>query len=114
MRVFNPHKIPSQMYLMLMHCWLFPDKLENLKAELPSYVAKADDISSELAGLEFWKLNATDFPLWSSAEKILAIQLFSAAAKRVFSLLNLGFSDLQENSLKDYIIEASIMLRYNH
>jgi len=90
------------------------NELENLKAELPSYVAKADDISSELAALEFWKLNATDFPLWSSAvKKILAIQPSSAAAERVFSLLNSGFGELQGNSLKDYI-EASIMLRYNH
>ena len=103
---------------MLMHCRLFPSlrmmNLKTWKAELPSYVAKADDISSELAALEFWKLNATDLPLWSSAvKKILAIQPSSAAAERAFSLLNLGFGDLQGYSLKDYI-EVSIMLRYNH
>ena len=46
-------------------------------------------------------------------KKILVIQPSSAAAERVFSLLNFGFVDLQENSLKDYT-EASIMLRYNH
>ena len=42
-----------------------------------------------------------------------AIQTSSAAAERVFSLLNSGFGNLQGNSLK-YYIEASIMLRYNH
>ena len=90
------------------------DELENLKAELPSYVAKADGISDELAALEWWKLNATDLPLWSNAvKKVLTIQPSSAAAERVFSLLNSGFGDLQGNSLKDYM-EASIMLRYNH
>ena len=119
-RVFNPHKIPvlkpdvSHVNALQVVPFFKDDELENLKAELPSYVAKADDISSELAALEFWKLNATDFPLWSSAvKKILAIQPSSAAAERVFSLLNSGFGDLQGNSLKDYI-EASIMLRYNH
>jgi len=57
-RVFNPHKIPM----------LKPDvshvnalqvvpffKDDEQKAELSSYVAKADDISSELAAFEFWK-----------------------------------------------------------
>ena len=90
------------------------EELEKLKAELPSYLAKTDDISDDLDPLEWWKLNATVLPYWSNAvKKILVIQPSSAAAERVFSLLNSGFGDLQENSLKDYI-EASIMLRYNH
>ena len=63
---------------------------------------------------KWWKLNATALLYWSNAvKKVLAIQPSSAAAERVFSLLNSGFGDLQGNSLKDYI-EASIMLRYNH
>ena len=52
-------------------------------------------------------------PHWSNVvKKVLAIQPSSAAAERISSLLNSGFSDQQENSLKDYI-EASIALRYN-
>ena len=119
-RVFNPHKIvmlkPDVSHVNALQVVPFfkDDELENLKAELPSYVAKADGISDELAALEWWKLNATDLPLWSNAvKKVLTIQPSSAAAERVFSLLNSGFGDLQGNSLKDYM-EASIMLRYNH
>lgn len=53
-------------------------------------------------------------PCWSNAvKKVLTIQPSSAAAERVFSLLNSGFGDLQENLLKDYI-ETLVMLRYNH
>jgi len=36
----------------------------------------------------------------------------SAIVRLVFSLLNSGFGDQQEQSLQDYI-EASVMLRYN-
>ena len=80
-RVFNLHNIPmlkpdvSHVNALQVVPFFKDDELENLKAELPSYVAKADDIGSELAALEIWKLNATDLPLWSSAvKKILAIQ----------------------------------------
>jgi len=41
------------------------------------------------------------------------MQPSTAAAERVFSLLNSNaFGDLQENSLRDYI-EASVMFRFN-
>ena len=119
-RVFNPQKVamlkPDVSHVNALQIIPFfrDDELEKLKAELPSYLAKADDISDELDPLEWWKLNATALPYWSNAvKKVLAIQPSSAAAERVFSLLNSGFGNLQGNSLKDYI-EASIMLRYNH
>ena len=71
-------------------------------------------LTGEEIAHELVQVVSTDLPLWSSAaKKILAIQPFSAAAERVFSLLNSGFGDLQGNSLKD-LIEASIMLRYNY
>ena len=91
------------------------DKLEKLKAELPSYLAKADDISDELDPLEWWKLNATALPYWSNAVKKVFghFNLPQLLQRECFSLLNSGFGNLQGNSLKDYI-EASIMLRYNH
>ena len=80
------------------------EELEKLKAEFPSYLAKADDISDYLDSLEWWKLNASVLPHWSNAaKKVLAIQPSLAVVERVFSLLNSGFSDLQENSLKDYV-----------
>ena len=119
-RIFNPHKIamlkPDVSHVNALQIVPFfkKDELEKLKAELPSYVAKADGVSDELDALEWWKLNAVALPCWSKAvKKVLTIQPSSAAAERVFSLLNSGFGDLQENSLKDYM-EASVMLRYNH
>ena len=107
-RVFNPQKV-AMLKLDVSHVnalqiipFLKDDELEKLKAELPSYLAKADDISDELDPLEWWKLNATALPYWSNAvKKVLAIQPSSAAAERVFSLLNSGFGNLQGNSLKD-------------
>jgi len=47
------------------------------------------------------------------SKKILLVQPSSAAVERVFSLLNSGFVDQQEQSLQNYI-EASVMLRYNN
>ena len=117
-RIFNPQKVamlkPDVSHVNALQIIPFKnEELEKLKAELPSYLAKVDDISDDLDPLEWWKLNASVLPHWSNdVKKVLAIQPSSAAAGRVFSLLNSGFSDLQENSLKDYI-EASIMLRYN-
>ena len=118
-RIFNPQKVamlkPDVSHINALQIIPFfkNEELEKLKAELPSYLAKVDDISDDFDPLEWWKLNASVLPHWSNAvKKVLAIQPSSAAAEGVFSLLNSGFSDLQENSLKDYI-EASIMLRYN-
>ena len=119
-QVFNPHKLAtlkpdiSHVNSLRVIPAFGDSELERLKAELPTYIAKADGISSDLSALEWWKLNSTDLPSWSNGvKKVLAIQPSSAAAERVFSLLNTGFGDLQENSLRDYI-EASVMLRFNH
>jgi len=119
-RIFNPHTIAilkpdvSHVNSLKVVPFFSNDELERLKTELPSYVAKTDGISDTLDVLEFWKRNAVTLPFWSNAvKKVLAVQPSSAAAERVFSLLNSGFGDLQGNSLKDYI-EASVMLRYNH
>ena len=43
--------------------------------------------------------------------KFLILKPSSAAAKRVFSLLNFGFETQQEQTLQDYI-QVSVMLRY--
>jgi len=119
-RIFNPQKVAmlkpdvSHENALQIIPFFKNEELEKLKAELPSYLARTDDISDNLDPLEWWKLNATVLPDWSSVvKKILVIQPSSAAAERMFSLLNTGFGDLQESSLKDFI-EASIMLRYTH
>ena len=45
-------------------------------------------------------------------KRVLLCQPSSAAAERVFSLLNNSFSDRKSHSLEDYI-EISVMLQYN-
>ena len=44
--------------------------------------------------------------------KVLLVQPSSAAAERVFSLLNASLNDLQDHALLDYL-QASVMLQYN-
>ena len=61
----------------------------------------------------WWKRNEKVLPNWSSTCKsVLLVQLLSATAERVFSILSNSFTDRQEHSLKDYI-ETSVMLQYN-
>ena len=89
------------------------DAITGLKAELPTYLAKAANTSPSFCPLEWWKANASDLPCWSAASgKVLLAQPSSAASERVFSLLKASFGEQQDNSLQDYI-EASLMLQYN-
>ena len=121
-RLFSPYKAYTmkpddkmvdslQVFPFLIH--LIP----LLKSEMPLYIAKTADVSKEMDDadpLEWWKLNASELPYWSSAaRKVLVLQPSSAAAERVFSLLKASFSDQQDSSLQDYI-EASLMLQYNN
>ena len=87
--------------------------VDELKAEMPLYMAKASDVSAEIDKLQWWQIHEKDLPKWSSVcKQVLLIQPSSAAAERVFSLLTNSFNDRQNRSLEDYI-EASIMLQYN-
>ena len=90
-----------------------PTIIADLKKELPVYLAKADSVSPTINVLGWWKQNEHALPNWSSAaRKTMLIQPSSAAAERVFSLLNNSFSTKQYNSLEDYI-ECSLLLQYN-
>ena len=87
--------------------------LEGLKAELPLYLSKAEGVSTEMMKLQWWQSHQEELPRWSNAcKQVLLIQPSSAAAERVFSLLNNSFNERQNSSLEDYI-ETSIMLQYN-
>ena len=88
-----------------------PTTIANQKNELPSYLAKAADVSPSIELLSWWKqYYKEDLPSWCSClKKVLLIQPSSAAAERVFSLLNNFFSNRQHNSLEDYV-EASLLL----
>ena len=88
-------------------------EIEDLKKELPDYLARAADVSEEFDPLDWWKRNSSTLPHWSAcAKKILLIQPSSAAAERVFSLLKASFGDQQESCLQDYV-QTSLMLQYN-
>ena len=58
------------------------DRIEDLKRELPSYLAKVDDVSSEVDKLEWWKKHANQ--LSAACKLIMLVQPSSAAAERGF------------------------------
>ena len=117
-RLFSPHKAsemrPSTVAVDQLEALPFlSDKLDDLKLELPLYIAAAEDVSNTTNALEWWKMNETKLPHWAAAcKRALLVQPSSAAVERVFSLLNNSFSKQQEHSMEDYI-EASLMLQYN-
>ena len=118
-RFFNPKKIAdikpdaAALNSLLIMPFLDAATMHKLKEELPLYLAKAADISPQYDPLQWWRMNSTELPSWSAAlRKVLLIQPSSAAAERVFSLLNANFSDQQDHSLQDYV-ELSLMYQYN-
>jgi hypothetical protein len=94
------------------------DEIDHLKAELPAYLALAADVNADVNILEWWKNHSSPgsdycLPHWSSAvQKVLLVQPSSAAAERVFSMLNQSFGEQQQNALED-LVETTIMLQCN-
>ena len=119
-RLFVPHKInemkPDASAIDALKAFPFLDNiavLDGLKQELPTYMAKAADISPSIEPLRWWKNNSGELPHWSQAAcKVALVQPSSAATERVFSLLSCSFGAQQDSSLQDYI-ETSLMLQYN-
>ena len=88
-------------------------EVEAMRTDLPAYLAACEDTYAGIDPLLWWR-GHTDIESWCNAlRKVLLVQPSSAAAERVFSLLQNSFSDRQERALEDYI-EAAIMLQYNH
>ena len=117
-RLFSPSKVheikPTTAAVDELKAFPFLiDRLENLKLELPMYIAAAEDVSNTTDVLEWWKSNETKLPHWAEAcKRAFLVQPSSAAVERVFSLLNNSFCKQQEHSMEDYI-ESSLMLQYN-
>ena len=87
--------------------------IDGLKSELPAYFTAAEDVSSGIDVIEWWKLHEHELPNWAYAFRlVLLVQPTSAAAERVFSLLSSSFGAQQASSLEDYV-ELSVMLQYN-
>ena len=115
-RLISPHNLQkikpecASLTNLLVFPFITPSNLAELKEEFPKYVALTEEVSSDYTILNFWKDHAAAIPKWSNAaRKILLLQPSSAAAERVFSVLNNSFGDQQLSSLEDYL-EASIMM----
>ena len=88
--------------------------VENIKTELPFYLAAAEEVSAESNPMVWWKAHEVELPNWARIFKLVVlVQPSSAASERVFSLLSNSFTFRRESSLKDYI-QLSVMLQYNH
>ena len=88
--------------------------IDSLKSKLPEYMAKAEDVAPSISRTDWWNHHMSELSNLSNACKLsLLFQPSSAAAERVFSLLQNSFKDQQYSSLEDYI-EASIMMQYNN
>ena len=90
--------------------------INDLVMELPNYLAAAQDVIMPCKEnkVKWWRQQSDNLPHWSSAVmKVLLVQPLSAAAERVFSILNSSFNDLQEHALMDYL-QACVILQYNN
>jgi hypothetical protein len=59
--------------------------ISGLKAEIPSYLAHAADVSSTMDTLRWWEDHRNDLPAWSSAVRnVFLLQPSSATAERSF------------------------------
>ena len=74
--------------------------INGLKAELPAYLAVTDDVVIKEQRKVKWCHDHKDqLPHWVSAvKKVLLVHPSSAAAERVFSILNSSFIDQQEHA----------------
>ena len=91
---FSPSKIntirpsPSDINDLSVLPFLSSPVIEELKKELPDYLAQAEDVSPSVDPIVWWRDHAHKLPHWSQACKFITlIQPSSAAAERVFSLL---------------------------
>ena len=117
-RFFSPLKINEiQPTATDLDCLdVFPcltQSIDPLKHELPTYLAKAIDVSteSEIEIWKWWQIHSEELPNWSSAaHQVFLVQPSSSASERVFSILNNTFGNQQQNSLNDYV-EASLMVQ---
>ena len=118
-RLFSPHILQktkpecNALTDLLAFPFITEATLTALKEEFPKYAAIAEDVSSEFTVLDFWKNYSKALPKWGeAASQALLCQPSSAAAERVFSVMNSCFGDQQLSSLEDYL-EASIIMQYN-
>ena len=77
----------------------FPDPIEDLKRELPSYLAKVDDVSSEVAKLEWWEEIRKSTPsLVCCLQTDIVSPALLCSSRAHFSLLTNHFSEQQTSA----------------
>ena len=89
--------------------------INGLITELPNYVAAAHNftMACEEDKVNWWRQHSDRSPHWSFAVmKVILVQPSSAAAERIFSIINSSFNDSQDHAPVDYI-QACVMLQYN-
>ena len=87
--------------------------IDGLIAELPDYVAAAQDVvvTTKEEKVKWWCQDVERLPHWSAAVKqVLLVQPSSSAAERAFSLLSAALSDQLDSALADYL-QVSVMLQ---
>lgn len=86
--------------------------IAKLKEELPAYVVAAEDVPADTQTAQWWKCQQ-NLPAWKTAAKVvLTVQPSSAAAERVFSLLQAATRDQQSRLLEDSL-QLAMILQYN-
>ena len=111
-RLFSPFKFhelkPSATDIDCLKAFPFlnsQETIDGLKMEIPMsmYMAASEDVSTEIDLIAWWKRHAIELPKWANAfKKVLLVQPSSAAAERVFLILQ-RFTAQQQSSLEDYI-----------
>lgn len=119
-RIFLPSKVQemkvdiSSVDELAVYPFISSTTLEQLKAELPRYIASCEDVDPSYDVCKFWRNHSDSLPYWSgAAAKVITLQPSSATAERVFSILNQSFNCNQKCTLQD-LVEASIMLQFNN
>ena len=94
-RLFSPlniHKTKPKctaLSSLLASSFITESLLAALKEEFPQYVALAEDVSPDYNIIKFWKTYSDAIPNWGkAASKVFLAQPTSAAAERVFSIMN--------------------------
>ena len=113
-QLFCPHEVhdskPNASLVEIVKAFPFLNDtvIDNLKAELPKYLAAVEDLAPDIDPLDWWKQHSNDLPHWSSAANACTT-IFSSAREGIFSAKQYY---KQDSALQDYI-ETSLMLPYN-
>ena len=74
--------------------------ISDLKSELATYLAAAEDVDIETSPLKWWEVNSVMHSNWATAcKKVLLCQPSSASVERIFSILSC-FSVQQQSALE--------------